>query len=282
MVKDDISDDESESSSEEEEDEKGALAPKIADSFLEILPKIASRHPDIYQDKKFFPGMFYYEYIVYDLKSDSHFKDEIEDDEDEEESKSDQEVVTYKDFVRKDILSKMDVEGSDSEEEEEKVVEKKPVKKKTHDEELQDLKKEFLMAAEGVLHDTDDEEDIYVRKEKTEEEMKEFENEYHTFLKQQEVKAKDDKTISTLAQFWTEQEGLNENEKFLRDFIINKRWLDKDTSANIELTKEINNIDIDEDEAALDNQEDFEHVYNFRYEEPYVFNIHRVTILESY
>lgn len=54
-----IDNDSSESESDEssEDDEKGSMAPKVADRFLELLPKIVQKHPDIYQDKKFFEGM---------------------------------------------------------------------------------------------------------------------------------------------------------------------------------------------------------------------------------
>lgn len=193
------------------------------------------------------------EFLCLSFKSD-----EIEVDSEEEDD--DNEKVTFKDVMRKDILSKMDKEDGYSSEEEEQVKPEKPKKKKTYDEELSDIKNEFLRAAEGLGNEDDD--DLYHRKEKTESEIEEFENEYHKFLRVQEAKAKDDETLNTLAQFWTEREDLDEKDKYLRDFIMNKRWLEKDHEKEEEV------IDDVADQEALNNQEDFEVVYNFRYEEP--------------
>src|SRR5690606_26314823 len=139
-----------------------------------------------------------------------------------------------------------------------------PPKKKSYDEELRDLKNEFLKAADGLVNDGDEEDDILNKVERTEEEKEEFENEYKEFLKQQELKAKDDETLKTLSQFWLKDDELDENEKFLRDYIINKRWIIRDKGKDNYYNVEID----DEDEEALNNQDDFESVYNFRYEEP--------------
>lgn len=254
---------EEEESESEDEDEDGVLAGKVADTFLDILPKIASRHPDIYKpDSKFFPGKLKLLYIfIFTLQIFTLIcLDEIEDDEVKEKKEK---ALTYKDFVREDIVSKMEVEDEKSDSEEESPPPPPPPKKKSYDEELRDLKNEFLKAADGLVNDDEEEDDILNKKERTEGENEEFENEYKEFLKQQEIKAKDDETMKTLSQFWLKDDNLDENEKFLRDYIINKRWLIKDKD------KDYVNLDIDdEDEEALNNQEDFESVYNFRYEEP--------------
>jgi len=55
-----LSEESSEESSEsEDEDEDGELAPLVADSFLSVLPMIASHNPEIYKTStKFFPGVY--------------------------------------------------------------------------------------------------------------------------------------------------------------------------------------------------------------------------------
>lgn len=85
---------------------------------------------------------------------------------------------------------------------------------------------------------------------------------------------------------------MNESEKYLRDYILNKRYLfngeeeeededdDKDDenvkekkivekdSKTVDLTKELDPVEFSEEEAIIENMEEFERKYNFRYEEP--------------
>jgi protein KRI1 len=87
-----------------------------------------------------------------------------------------------------------------------------------------------------------------------------------------------------LHNYWNDP-NLNENERFIRDFILNKRYV---TNSDNEETIEDNNtnerqksvlvpskvdenldqIDFSEDENIIQHQELFEKKYNFRYEEP--------------
>ena len=59
---------------------------------------------------------------------------------------------------------------------------------------------------------------------------------------------------------------LNDNEKFLRDYILNKRYMNESDDEGIPTYDEI--VNIDEEEIELEKQETFERKYNFRYEEP--------------
>ena len=80
---------------------------------------------------------------------------------------------------------------------------------------------------------------------------------------------------------------MNEGEKYLRDYLLNKRYLDKDDSdSNGEdeetekitkkAKKETNKIentpldyaDFSEEEKEVERQEEFERKYNFRFEDP--------------
>ena len=81
--------------------------------------------------------------------------------------------------------------------------------------------------------------------------------------------------------YWTDP-NLAENERFLRDFILNKRYLDNEDddtdeeNENTDAPKEtkpktsfqLDAVELSEEEKIVDNQEEFERKYNFRFEEP--------------
>ena len=95
-----------------------------------------------------------------------------------------------------------------------------------------------------------------------------------------------------LHDYWNDP-NLNESEKYLRDYILNKRYLDKDdddyedeevngqshqikkdthkmasaTSDDNDLKTKVDPVDVDlsEDEKIIENQEFFEKKYNFRF-----------------
>lgn len=63
--------------------------------------------------------------------------------------------------------------------------------------------------------------------------------------------------MELLQAFWKARE-LDENENFLRDYILNKRWIESnDIPTYDELIEQ-------EDEEALEKQDEFEAEYNFR------------------
>lgn len=88
--------------------------------------------------------------------------------------------------------------------------------------------------------------------------------------------------------YWNDP-NLNEGERFLRDYILNKRYLEKDESEedddddnDKEDTKQskpakasktnhdqpLDYVDLSEEEKIVENQEEFERKYNFRFEDP--------------
>jgi len=102
-------------------------------------------------------------------------------------------------------------------------------------------------------------------------------------LKGQEVEIdlKDKEILKPLRDFWSDP-NLDLNEKFLRDYILNNKYADKE-SYDLEYNQVIHDSDenLSEDEKTIQKQEEFEHKYNFRFEEPdqefikrFVFNFY--------
>lgn len=58
--------------------------------------------------------------------------------------------------------------------------------------------------------------------------------------------------------------NLTDDQTFLRDYILNKKYLDNDNRPYDEVTGD----DIKEEEEQLEREELFERKYNFRFEEP--------------
>lgn len=85
-----------------------------------------------------------------------------------------------------------------------------------------------------------------------------------------EIDPQEQEELKPLRDFWMDP-NLDPNEEFLRNYILNNKNLDKE-SSDIELDYEQIAHDSDknlsEDEKTIEKQEEFEHKYNFRFEEP--------------
>ena len=69
-----------------------------------------------------------------------------------------------------------------------------------------------------------------------------------------------------LREFWN-KDDLDDGEKFLKDYLLNKRYKDNDQDDNVPSYDEIvhdSDDDLDEDEKNVKKQEEFEHKFNLR------------------
>ncbi|RVE41659.1 hypothetical protein evm_013698 [Chilo suppressalis] len=74
-----------------------------------------------------------------------------------------------------------------------------------------------------------------------------------------------EKDLAPLKALWSDPK-LNEGEAFLRDYILNKRYLDEDAGEAAEKVRDDTELEVDE--QTVEEQAKFERAYNFRFEEP--------------
>ncbi|GMF35452.1 unnamed protein product [Phytophthora fragariaefolia] len=154
----------------------------------------------------------------------------------------------YKDLVRQQAIAG-DVSGSEDEDE------RAPVQ--TYAEEQAQLKKEFLSSLtqkQGSSDEEDGDEDdldggLFTVRKKTDGEQKQEDDEFEAFTSKYGSKLKKDEL---------------DPEKFLEHYLSSEGW--KDKTAAVPHYEDIVKED-DEDAEELEMAEDFEHTYNFRFEE---------------
>ena len=236
------------SSDEEEDDDAEELTPEIEKDFFATLSSLKCKDPTIYDGKtNFFTNSSLDKTVSFDSKSKK---------------------ITIADMERKIMLEK---EGKfDDIEESSK---KETNGGTTYVEEMKNIKDSFKAAFEDE-NDSDTEDSLLTKRQKTQEESKQEESDYKKWLAGQESEIKDSSLknrISGLREYWNDSEKLDEGEKFLKDYLLNKRYLDKDSDDYVPSYDEIvhdSDEDLSEDEKNVAKQEEFEHKFNFRFEEP--------------
>nr|CAG4647895.1 EOG090X05XL [Moina brachiata] len=241
-------DDEGSSSTSEEEDEDGdstnvfkAWDSDVEKRFLQTLASLKTKDPSIYN-------------------SESQFFDKNKELVKTQKKAKKDDPFTLRDYERKLVLEKG---GRYSDDEEEAA----PV---TYNEEQEKLKKGF----KKFLQDSDAEEDDLLKVRSKDETAKQKEDEeYREWLKgtKKDIKNEEIKTkLEPLKKYWSDPK-LDENEKFLKDYILNKRYKcseDQDYIPSYEEIVQESDGELSEDEQMLEHQAEFEHKYNFRFEEP--------------
>jgi len=235
--------DHSESSESEPEDEEGdLLTNRVEGKIFETLNKIRAKDPTIYDKSK----------VFFD---DDDFDGEGGDGEEVEQAqKGEKKGVRYKDFLRDTLMR----EGADAIAKEEEEMEERASRKRTPKQEEDDLRKSIISAAHGDDDEPEeDDDDLFRLKEKSSEELKKEAAEFKAFQLQnsrERIQNQED-----AARFWREDEELDDSEKFLRDYILNKSWQETASLQPKEASE-------DEDEEDLEDADDFEKDYNFRFE----------------
>ncbi|XP_076267735.1 protein KRI1 homolog [Rhynchophorus ferrugineus] len=230
-------------SSSSEEDEDGAeLTEEVEKDFFKTLSYLKKKDPKIYDNNiKFF-------------KDNENIN---------KSKKKKNESMFIKDYERKLILENDGVISDD-----ETIRPRSP----TYVEEQNILKENIKNALSNI---DDDEEDNYLikRDNKSQETSQEENTEYKEWLGGKSDKLTDNdikSELKPLKDFWNDP-NLDDGEKFLRDYILNKRYLDNEKADYIPSYDEIvhdSDDSLSGDEKAIEEQEEFEHKFNFRFEEP--------------
>ncbi|CAG9863260.1 unnamed protein product [Phyllotreta striolata] len=244
----DVLDKGEDSSSSSSDDEEGIeLTKDVERDFFRTLSCLKNKDPRIYNnDVNFFQEST-------DIKTKKNKKDK---------------PMFIKDYERNLILEKGGI-LSDEEEDLE------TPQSLTYNEEQRKIKDSF----KNALGNSDDEGNdnnwggVFKKREKTKEEIDKEESDYKKWLAGEKASLEDEavvKDLKPLKEYWNDP-NLDKGEKFLKDYILNKRYLDNEDENYVPTYDEIihdSDQDLSNDEEILSKQEEFEHKYNFRFEEP--------------
>jgi protein KRI1 len=146
--------------------------------------------------------------------------------------------------------------------EEEDANEEAPGTSLSYVKEQEKIKNDLKNALESSSED--DDEKLFKVREKPREEIQKEDEDYLKWLagQKKETIGKDAKALQPLKEFWTSK-ALPKADMFLRDYIVNKRYVDDGNPVSYEDV-----VGLSEDEVEVEQQAEFEHKYNFRFEEP--------------
>ena len=231
--------DEMSSSSSSSSSDEGDIPETKEKQFLEVLTKLKNKDPAVYDpDAK-----------LYESSSES---DESESDSDDKKKKK--KKMTLREVQARDLLEggAKAYESDDDDDDDDGLGKRNKDAGPSYVEEQEALKKAFKSAADNSSSssssgDTDSDEDkediggLVVKKR-----AEKFDNDNNNAEEENKKKL---------------AEVLKDEDEFLKDYIVNRKW----TDVNADRT---NGDSDDSSEEDLERQEQFEHEYNFRFEEP--------------
>ncbi|XP_045899035.1 protein KRI1 homolog [Micropterus dolomieu] len=269
-LKDRYGDREDESGSESSESSSGDsevdLDPEVERDFYRTLSLLKKKDPKIYQTD----AKFYSEGASTSKEKPSTSKNTVK-------------PMYLKDYERKVILEKEGKYEDDDDSDDDDEAAAKRIERAASPSYIQE-QRELKASFRQFIQDSDDDDDegsergerseLLTRRVKTQEEKDKEEADYVEWLKgQAELEGPEDvKDMKYLRDYWNDPE-LDEKERFLRDYVLNKCYLDDDhDDERIPTYDELVQDDVEdseeEGETFLERQAEFERSYNFRFEEP--------------
>ncbi|KAL3694447.1 hypothetical protein R1sor_008098 [Riccia sorocarpa] len=245
-----VSDSDDEDSTSEDEDEDGLLPVKVDEKIFDTLAKIRRRDPSIY-------------------KPDASFFDDADDEDgDEDQGNANTTSKKQKPQYLKDVIARQLLEGGPEVEEEEDFRKEKP-KAKSYFTEQDELKRAFLEGVKEAEEEAEEDADNLLRvKAKTKEEIEKEKKEAEEAIAWAEQKKKDADIARRLEEYFGKDDDLDDNDRFLKEYLVNKGWVDEDLNQGGKFPGfDRENELLSEDEEALEQQDEYEADYNFRFEQ---------------
>lgn len=237
-----------ESSSSEDDDEAVKLSEDVEKDFFKTLSCLKNKDPKIYDQKAVF------------------FKDTVEPN--KKHISKQEKSMSIKDYERKLLLENGGIVDEDVEDE------NLQNRNETYFEEQQKIKENLKSVIENIEDSNDNEwGGLFKARSKTKEEKAAEEADYKAWLAGQKQNLEDKETeasLKHLKEYWNDP-NLDDGEKFLKDYILKKRFLERDDEDYIPSYEEIvhdSDENLSGDEYSIKRQEEFEQKYNFRFEEP--------------
>ncbi|XP_055913201.1 protein KRI1 homolog [Eupeodes corollae] len=248
----DVSDSDS-SSESDSSDEDEIIDSKFDQEFFKTLSSLKSKDPTIYdKNTRFFDGVELGVGVGQNKKQTSS------------------KPVTLNDYERKIILENGGKFEDESANENEEHEEDERAASPTYVEEQRKLKDEFRKVINAENSDDEEFGGIFKKRVKSKEEKEKEEADFTKWLagKKDDIEEEVKKSLGPLKNYWSNAK-LPQREKFLRDYILNQGYAETNF-ADIPTYEDIVGEDenLSEDEVELEKQEEFEHKYNFRFEEP--------------
>ncbi|MCO5607310.1 hypothetical protein L7F22_061503 [Adiantum nelumboides] len=227
-----------------ESSDDGLLPPDTDARIFETLSKIKRKDPSIYSaDAKFFDG-------------DDEKQEDVSENVDKvrppvsSNGSKPHKPVYLKDAIAKQLLE----DGSDPDEDQLKGKKNHVV---TYADEQEALKNEFLNSANLDSDDDDDEGGGFMKMRGREPQQ--------VPAAEAELSPYDTDIAQRLEEYFGKDDNLDENDKFLKDYLLTKGWVDED-EERIPSYEEIVG-EVIQDKEELEAQDRFEAEYNFRFEE---------------
>jgi len=249
-------------SSDESEDEDGALlTAKLDVDIMKTVNALRKKDPKVYD-----PTVHFFEPQENDDESTSSI----------DEPKKKKRPKRVKDVVREQILEQIEDDKEFPSDEERDLSEEEKGPRLAYDEEQKELRKAFLGAESE--DDTDDEGLLIVKKEGTKQ-NEDTEEEDHQKLLEELQKMEESLAGKVETEKLVDPKGeIEDGNKFLLDYFKNRSWIEKETEtfddgsesdavARPKTDKKDDGDDSDASLEQLDEMDDFEAQYNFRFDE---------------
>ncbi|GJQ79155.1 hypothetical protein Trydic_g5406 [Trypoxylus dichotomus] len=240
-----LDENDSSSSSDDEDDVDANISKEIERDFFKTLANLKTKDPRIYDENvKFF----------------SEAQNIIP-----KKTKKREQPMFIKDYERKLLLDVDSINNSD-----ENI--QGCNNSLNYIQEQEKLKRSLQDALQYVEDNEEEWGGMFKSRQKTDTELKQEEEEYKLWLKGQKQDIDDEikHDLEPLRDYWSDP-NLDKDEIFLRDYILNNRFLESEDKNYVPSYDEIihdSDDGLSEDEKEIEKQDEFEHKYNYRFEEP--------------